>query len=63
MGGMAFTAEKIINKLREAEVLLESCRKDYNHIRPHSSIGYRPPAPVAIQPARAGAGPAFQVVQ
>ena len=62
MGGMAFTAEKIINKLREAEVLLESCRKDYNHIRPHSSIGYRPPASVAIQPTHVGAGLTLQVV-
>ena len=63
MGRRSFTAEQIINKLREAEVLLESWRKDYNHIRPHSSIGYRPPAPVAIRPAPAGAGLTFLVVQ
>ena len=28
---------------------LENWRKEYNHIRPHSSLGYKPPAPEAIQ--------------
>jgi putative transposase len=27
-------------------------RKEYNQIRPHSSLGYRPPAPEAIQPVK-----------
>lgn len=35
----------------EAKVLTERWRYQYNHIRPHSSPGYRPPAPVAILPA------------
>ncbi|NQT73981.1 MAG: transposase [Chloroflexi bacterium] len=25
-------------------------RKEYNQVRPHSSLGYRPPAPETIQP-------------
>ena len=74
-----FTAEQIINKLREAEVhinqgipvaeasrkigvteqtyyrwrreyggmRIEQWRKDHNQVRPHSSLGYRSPAPEA----------------
>ena len=39
--------------LKEAEVLIEGWRKQYNRVRPHSSLGYRPPAPEAVllQPA------------
>ena len=33
------------NTLAEAKVLIERWRKHYNTIRPHSSLGYRPPAP------------------
>lgn len=33
--------------LKEAQVILEQWRHHYNHIRPHSSLGYRPPAPLA----------------
>ena len=34
--------------LEEAQVLIEQWRKHYNAIRPHSALGYRPPAPEAI---------------
>ena len=34
--------------LLEAKVLVESWRKEYNQIRPHSSFNYLPPAPEAI---------------
>jgi transposase InsO family protein len=34
----------------EAKVLVERWRQDYNTIRPHSALGYRPPAPEARQP-------------
>ena len=34
-----------INTLREAQVLLEQWRRHYNTRRPHSSLGYKPPAP------------------
>ena len=36
--------------LLEAKVLIERWRWEYNTKRPHSSLGYRPPAPEAIQP-------------
>lgn len=35
--------------LLEAQVLVERWRCEYNHLRPHSSLGYRPPAPEAIE--------------
>jgi len=35
--------------LLEAQVLIERWRLEYNHLRPHSSLGYRPPAPEAIE--------------
>jgi transposase InsO family protein len=31
--------------LKEAKILIENWRHEYNTIRPHSSLGYRPPAP------------------
>ena len=36
--------------LKEAQVIIERWRQFYNRERPHSSLGYRPPAPEAIQP-------------
>jgi len=36
--------------LTEARILIEQWRKEYNQIRPHSSLGYRPPAPEAKIP-------------
>jgi transposase InsO family protein len=40
---------EIFDTLLEAKVLIERWRKDYNHVRPHSALGYRPPAPEAIE--------------
>ncbi len=40
---------EIFYTLAEAQVLIERWRKHYNQRRPHSSLGYRPPAPEAIQ--------------
>tara|TARA_B100001939_G_C16883192_1_gene591889 strand:+ start:455 stop:1231 length:777 start_codon:yes stop_codon:yes gene_type:complete len=34
--------------LKEAQVIIEQWRNHYNHVRPHSSLGYRPPAPQAV---------------
>ena len=36
---------EILDTLREARVLIERWRRHYNTVRPHSSLGYRPPAP------------------
>jgi len=45
---------EIFTTLREAQVLIENWRRHYNAVRPHSSIGYRPPAPEAILPPTSG---------
>ena len=39
---------EIFSTLKEAKVLIERWRHHYNTIRPHSSLGYRPPAPETI---------------
>ncbi len=36
---------KIFYTLKEAKVLIERWRRHYNTLRPHNSLGYRPPAP------------------
>lgn len=36
---------EIFYTLREAQVLIEEWRREYNTLRPHSSLNYRPPAP------------------
>jgi hypothetical protein len=36
---------EIFYSLKEAKVLIEQWRHHYNTVRPHSSLGYRPPAP------------------
>lgn len=53
---MEFLNREVFYTLLEAKVLIERWRKEYNTIRPHSSLGYRPPAPAAIQPEGYGAG-------
>jgi transposase InsO family protein len=35
---------EIVNSLRVAWILIESWRCHYKTIRPHSALGYRPPA-------------------
>ena len=39
---------EVFYTLTEAKILIEQWRKEYNRVRPHSSLGYRPPAPEAI---------------
>jgi transposase InsO family protein len=39
----------IFYSLAEARVLIEAWRRYYNTVRPHSSLGYRPPAPGAAR--------------
>jgi len=61
VGRKRHTPEQIINKLRQAQVemaagptvgqaLVGRWRRHYNTVRPHSALGYRPPAPEATQP-------------
>jgi len=41
---------ELFDTLWEVQVLVERWRQTYNRIRPHSALGYRPPAPEAIAP-------------
>jgi len=41
---------EIFDTLGEAKVWVERWRRDYNQIRPHSALAYRPPAPEAKLP-------------
>jgi putative transposase len=41
---------EIFYSLREAQAVIEQWRIHYNTRRPHSALGYRPPAPVTITP-------------
>lgn len=45
---------EIFDTLLEAKVLIGRWRREYNHIRPHSSLGYRPPAPEAMMTTEIG---------
>ena len=48
---------EIFFTLQEACVLIEWYRREYNQVRPHSSLGYRPPAPEALLPWGPGSAP------
>ena len=41
---------EVFNTLAEAQVLIERWRRHYNTVRPHSALGYRPPAPEVVMP-------------
>lgn len=41
---------EIFYSLKEAQIIIEEWRKHYNTVRPHSALGYRPPAPETIIP-------------
>ncbi len=41
---------ELFYSLKEAQVVIEQCRRHYNTWHPHSSLGYRPPAPAAHWP-------------
>ncbi len=42
---------EIFYSLKEAQVVIESWRRHYNTLRPHGSLGYKPPAPEVFVPA------------
>ena len=39
---------EIFYTLKEAQVIIDQWRRHYNHVRPHSSLGYRPLEPHVI---------------
>ena len=41
---------EIFYSLKEAQIVIEKWRVEYNTRRPHSSLGYKPPAPAACSP-------------
>ena len=41
---------EIFYTLKEAQIIIEKWRVHYNTVRPHSSLGYKPPAPKSIVP-------------
>ena len=43
-------AREIFYTMKEAKTLIEWWREHFNTFRPHSSLGYSPPAPKAILP-------------
>jgi putative transposase len=47
-------ARELFDTLKEAQILLEVWRREYNTIRPHSALGYRSPAPEAMTPPLVG---------
>jgi putative transposase len=49
---------EVFNSLREAQILIEAWRRHYNSVRPHSALGYRPPAPEVLLCPAASAHPA-----
>jgi putative transposase len=56
---------EIFYSLAEARTVIEAWRQHYNTRRPHSSLGYRPPAPQVVQwpaPPTGSAPPATQAV-
>ena len=51
-----FLNGEIFYSLKEASIMIERWRFHYNHIRLHSSLGFRPPAPMALLPKTAYRG-------
>ncbi len=41
---------EVFSTLREAQALIEQWRQHFNTVRPHSALGYRPPAPEVTMP-------------
>jgi len=50
---------EVFDTLHEAKVLVERWRHHYNTVRPHSALGYRPPAPEAWTPAEPACATGF----
>src|SRR5215216_1952794 len=53
---------EIFYSLREAQVVIESWRRHYNQVRPHASLGFKPPAPEVVPAPPRPASPTTPVV-
>jgi transposase InsO family protein len=49
---------EIFYSLAEAKIIIESCRRHYNTVRPHGSLGYKPTPHEVFVPAMATRAPA-----
>ena len=47
---------EIFDTILEARVVIEAWRRHYNTMRPHSALGFRPPAPEAYKPLQLANG-------
>lgn len=52
---------EVFYSLQEAKTIIEHWRNHYNHIRPHSSLNYYPPAPLSTIPAIPKPAPNTQI--
>lgn len=50
---------EIFYSLREAQIVIEKWQVEYNAQRPHSALGYRPPAPGGVRAANGGSPVAY----
>ena len=57
-----FLDGEVFATLNEAKVLVENWRREYNHIRSHSALGYRPPAPRTLLPGYELEGRRLEIV-
>lgn len=49
---------QVVSLGAKARVLIEAWRRHYNTVRPHSSLGYRPPTPETVTPPYPASGSA-----
>jgi len=52
-----FLNRELLDTLLEARVLTARWRREYNTVRPHSALNYRPPAPETFEPLPVGPAP------
>jgi putative transposase len=53
---------EIFYSLREAQIIIEQWRIEYNTRRPHSALGYRPPAPEAVRALESSTSTALHAI-
>jgi putative transposase len=52
---------EVFTTLFEAKVLIKEWQHEYNCIRPHSALGYRPPVPVTVVQGLTTHGPTLEL--